>query len=94
MIKNFFQNASEKSCYLFDGKPLVLLNIGRGYSKRLTFEPDINTTLNENKNYFWTDSRSGGFGFEVHVLNVGDKFMIHDPSRLVVGTLEIITVQV
>ncbi|KAK6617808.1 hypothetical protein RUM43_014036 [Polyplax serrata] len=84
----------EEISYLFGGKPLQLLSIGRGYSRRLTFEADGSTTLNDNSNYFWADSRSEGFGFELHVVGTGDKFMIHDPSRLVAGTLEIIDIQV
>ncbi|KAL0268425.1 UNVERIFIED_CONTAM: hypothetical protein PYX00_010378 [Menopon gallinae] len=82
-----------KTYYLFDGRALRLLSIGRGYSRRLTFEPDQNTSLNDNENYFWADSRTDGFGFELQTINVGDKFMIHDASHIVAGTIEIISVQ-
>ncbi|VVC91205.1 unnamed protein product [Leptidea sinapis] len=83
---------SVKPRYLFDGKALTLQSIGRGYARRLTFEP-LNSTLNENANYFWTDSRPEGFVFEIEAVSVGDKFTIYDANHEPQGFLEVVQQQ-
>jgi hypothetical protein len=74
---------------MFNGRALQLLNIGRGYSRRLTFQADSNT-LNNNNNYFWSDSRPEGFAFELEVVSTGDKFTLQDTNHTAAGTLEIL----
>jgi len=74
---------------MFNGHALQLLNIGRGYSRRLTFQADSNT-LNNNNNYFWSDSRPEGFAFELEVVSAGDKFTLQDTNHTAAGTLEIL----
>lgn len=84
---------SVKPRYLFGGKALTLLSIGRGFARRLTFEP-VDSTLNENDNYFWTDSRPEGFVFELEAISVGDKFTIYDANHEPQGILEVVQQQV
>ncbi|XP_013164983.1 PREDICTED: uncharacterized protein LOC106115893 isoform X1 [Papilio xuthus] len=83
---------SVKPRYLFDGKALTLQSIGRGFARRLTFEP-IDSTLNENNNYFWSDSRPEGFLFEIEAVSVGDKFTIYDANHEPQGILEVVQQQ-
>lgn len=59
--------------YVFGAKALHLENIGQGYGKRLTFEGE---TLNENNNYFWSDSHLNGYGFTLQVLGENEVFNI------------------
>lgn len=68
--------------YLFNGRAIQLMNIGAGYSKRLTFAPDKNC-LNSNSNYFWTDSHPSGFGFELRAVHSGAEFKILAEDRCV-----------
>jgi hypothetical protein len=75
--------------HVFNGRALQLLSIGRGYSKRLTFEADTNS-LNNNSNYFWSDSNPNGFAFELEVVSPGDKFTLQDANHVPAGTLEIL----
>lgn len=84
---------SVKPRYLFGGKALTLQSIGRGFARRLTFEP-IDSKLNDNSNYFWTDSRPEGFLFEIEAVSVGDKFTIYDANHEPQGILEIVQQQV
>lgn len=42
------------------------------------------------RNYFWSDSRSEGFGFELSVVAPGDKFTVIDAHHKSVGHCEII----
>lgn len=70
-----------KQC-LFNGRALRLMNIGAGYSKRLTFAPDKGC-LNSNSNYFWTDSHPSGFGFELRAVPCGSEFNIYAEDRCV-----------
>jgi len=77
------------SKHMFNGRALQLLNIGRGYSRRLTFQADSNT-LNNNNNYFWSDSRPEGFAFELEVVSTGDKFTLQNTNHTAAGTLEIL----
>ncbi|CAH0715506.1 unnamed protein product, partial [Brenthis ino] len=83
---------SVKPRYLFDAKALLLQSIGRGFARRLTFEPH-NSSLNENNNYFWTDSRPEGFVFEIEAVSIGDKFTIYDANHEPQGILEIVQQQ-
>lgn len=83
---------SVKPKYLFGGKALTLQSIGRGFARRLTFEP-FNSKLNDNDNYFWTDSRPEGFVFEIEAVSVGDKFTIYDANHEPQGVLEVVQQQ-
>lgn len=83
---------SVKPRYLFGGKALTLQSIGRGFARRLTFEPH-DSTLNDNKNYFWTDSRPEGFVFEIEAVSIGDKFTIYDANHEPQGILEVVQQQ-
>ncbi|PSN44392.1 hypothetical protein C0J52_05754 [Blattella germanica] len=78
-----------KPKYFFNGRALALQSVGRGYSRRLTFQADENT-LNNNDNYFWADSRPEGFAFELEVVSPGDKFTLHDANHVAAGTIEIL----
>ncbi|XP_075237149.1 uncharacterized protein LOC142333652 isoform X2 [Lycorma delicatula] len=82
----------QKTRYLFKKKALELQSIGRGYSRRLTFKAD-DGTLNENDNYFWSDSFPSGFAFELEVIGPGEKFTILDANHVPVGTLEVLNCQ-
>lgn len=75
--------------FLFDGEPRMLQSIGLGYGKRLTFSGE---TLNNNENYFWSDSRPEGYAFTVSAVEAGDKFVIYDEMSRVVGDVDIIEV--
>ncbi|KAL0838791.1 hypothetical protein ABMA28_016834 [Loxostege sticticalis] len=83
---------SVKPRYLFGGKALTLQSIGRGFARRLTFEP-LDSTLNDNDNYFWTDSRPEGFVFEIEAVSIGDKFTIYDANHEPQGILEVVQQQ-
>ncbi|GFY48352.1 uncharacterized protein TNIN_389871 [Trichonephila inaurata madagascariensis] len=63
--------------YLFDGKALTLETIGLGYGKRLTFQGE---SLNENDNYFWSDSRLHGYGFTLQALSPNSVFTLFDTA--------------
>lgn len=82
----------QKNKYLFKKKALELQSIGRGYSRRLMFKAD-DGTLNENDNYFWSDSFPSGFTFELEVIGPGEKFTIFDANLVPVGTLEVLNCQ-
>ncbi|XP_047511849.1 uncharacterized protein LOC125054161 isoform X1 [Pieris napi] len=86
------QPLSVKPRYLFDGKALTLQSIGRGFARRITLEP-LDSTLNDNTNYFWTDSRPEGFVFEIEAVSAGDKFTIYDANHEPQGTLEVVQLQ-
>ncbi|CAK9290941.1 unnamed protein product [Gordionus sp. m RMFG-2023] len=69
--------------YLFNGKARYLLSLGSGYAKRLTFQ---GATLNNNKNYFWSDSNQPyGFALSLDTINIGQNYVIH--SSLTKSTL-------
>ncbi|KAF4519372.1 hypothetical protein B566_EDAN008680 [Ephemera danica] len=82
----------EHSRPLFQGRAIMLTSIGRGYGRRLTFQPDTGQ-LNHNNNYFWSDSCADGFALELEVLSVGDKFTVFDACHVTTGTLEVIHAQ-
>jgi hypothetical protein len=87
---SLFQNNSQAvPKHLFNGRALQLQSIGRGYARRITFKADSNM-LNNNTNYFWSDSRTEGFAFELEVVSPGDKFTLHDANHVAAGTLEIL----
>lgn len=69
MRKNFTNE------YLFDGEAKYLESIGLGYGKRITFEGE---TLNENNNYFWSDSHAHGYGFILETISHEDIYNIFD----------------
>lgn len=83
---------SVKPRYLFGGRALQLQSIGRGYARRFTFE-SAGSTLNDNDNYFWSDSRPEGFVFEIEVVSIGDKFTVYDANHEPQGTLEVVQLQ-
>jgi len=58
---------------LFAGESLVLQSVGRGYGKRLTFE---GKSLNQNENYFWSDTNPEGYGFTIQAVCPGETFTI------------------
>lgn len=78
---------------MFGGRALALQSIGSGYARRFTFQPDEGK-LNENENYFWSDSRPDGFAFEIEVISVGDKFTIFDANNVAVAILEVVDAKV
>lgn len=67
------KNLSEE--YLFGGEAKHLESIGTGYGKRITFEGE---TLNENENYFWSDSSVNGYGFTFQAISNEDVLNILD----------------
>lgn len=91
-----FQEATEADFgrYLFRGAALRLESIGRGYSRRLVFEPDSSCSLNENENFFWTDSHPGGVALELQVVDVGDSFHVISPAGVLLGQCDVIKVLV
>lgn len=66
--------------YLFEGNALQLVNIGMGYGKRITFKPNMDN-LNNNGNFFWSDSYPEGYGFEPQAVFCGMKFNVMDGTR-------------
>lgn len=72
--------------HLFGGAALVLQGIGRGYGKRLTF---ASTSLNNNENYFWSDSHPEGYGFSIQAVVPGDSFKIMSSSGEEVGRAQV-----
>ncbi|CAG7734701.1 unnamed protein product [Allacma fusca] len=76
------------SKYLFGGHALQLLSIGQGYGKRITFKAN-DGDKNGNSNYFWSDSRPEGYGFELEVVAPGDKFTMYDANHKPIGNCEI-----
>ncbi|KAL1462818.1 hypothetical protein WDU94_014625 [Cyamophila willieti] len=86
------EESQKKERLLFNGCALELQSIGRGYSRRLTFQPDEGT-MNDNPNYFWADSRPNGFAFEISVISPGDMFMIQDANHIIIGTLQVVSIQ-
>ncbi|XP_063536452.1 uncharacterized protein LOC134746117 isoform X2 [Cydia strobilella] len=83
---------SVKPKYLFGGKALTLQSIGRGFARRITFEPH-DSSLNDNNNYFWTDSRPEGFLFELEAVSIGHKFTVYDANHEPQGILEVVQQQ-
>jgi len=61
--------------YLFGGKAKYVEGVGLGYGKRITFESD---TSRETNNFFWSDSRSQGYGFTFQAISDTDTFNILD----------------
>jgi len=69
------KNMSED--YLFNGRALTLESVGMGYGKRLTFE---GKNLNENMNFFWSDSHTHGYGLTPQAITTDSIFRIIDSS--------------
>ncbi|XP_066139468.1 uncharacterized protein [Euwallacea fornicatus] len=77
---------------LFKNKALMLQSIGRGFARRITFEPE-NGKINSNDNYFYSDNRPDGYAFEMELISEGDKFTIFDINREAQGTVEVLSVE-
>jgi hypothetical protein len=60
---------------LFEGRSLLLMSIGPGYGKRITFMPD-RQNLNASRNFLWSDSHPDGLGFEPRAVHAGMKFAV------------------
>jgi hypothetical protein len=60
---------------LFEGRSLLLMSIGPGYGKRITFMPD-SQNLNASSNFLWSDSHPDGLGFEPRAVHAGMKFAV------------------
>lgn len=88
-----YHTQSVEKPYIFNEKALTLRSIGRGYSRRFTFQADA-TSLNNNENYFWSDSRPEGFAFELELVSQGDRFTVFDANHEAQGTLEIMSIEV
>lgn len=74
------------SRFLFGGRPLLLESVGRGYGKRITFEAPPGG-LNENDNFFYSDTIAQGYGFAPVAVQVGDRFRVQDCQGEVCGDL-------
>ncbi|XP_068220230.1 uncharacterized protein [Palaemon carinicauda] len=72
--------------HLFGGRALTLQSIGRGYGKRLTFAGD---KLNQNENYFWSDTNPEGYGFSIQAVAPGDAFRIKSSSGEDLGRAQV-----
>lgn len=72
--------------FLFGGRALRLDSVGRGYGKRITFEAPPGG-LNENDNYFYSDTIAQGYGFAPIAVQVGDRFRVEDSQGDVCGDL-------
>lgn len=68
-------------------------SIGYGYSRRITFAAPPGQ-LNNNVNYFYSDSRKYGFAFQPQLISIGEKFTIYDISHHPVGHVEVLKIQV
>ncbi|XP_017784893.1 PREDICTED: uncharacterized protein LOC108568361 isoform X2 [Nicrophorus vespilloides] len=84
---------NHRECCLFGNRALTLESIGRGYSRRFTFEADKGC-LNNNNNYFWSDNHPGGYAFELEVISEGDKFTLFDVNGEAQGTVEVVKIEV
>ncbi|GJQ77031.1 hypothetical protein Trydic_g15225 [Trypoxylus dichotomus] len=84
------KRADSAKRYLFHGEPLTLLNIGRGYARRFTFE--TNKQYSDEENYFYSDNHRGGYAFELQVISGGAKFTIYDVNHEPQGILDVIEV--
>ena len=60
---------------LFEGRSLLLMSIGPGYGKRITFMPD-RQSLNASNNFLWSDSHPDGLGFEPRAVHAGMQFVV------------------
>lgn len=64
--------------YIFNGRALTLQGVGMGYGKRITMEGD---SLNNNNNYFYSDTHPQGYGFELVGITPGEKFSVFDSEE-------------
>lgn len=51
-----------------------------GYGKRITFKSNMHN-LNNNTNFFWSDSYPEGYGFEPQAVFCGMKFDVMDDTQ-------------
>ncbi|XP_064112972.1 uncharacterized protein LOC135219817 [Macrobrachium nipponense] len=72
--------------HLFGARALTLQSIGRGYGKRLTFSGD---KMNQNENYFWSDTNPEGYGFSIQAVAPGDAFRIMSSSGEDLGRAQV-----
>lgn len=72
--------------YMFGGAALTLQSIGRGYGKRLTFSSD---RLNDNENYFWSDTNPEGYGFSIQAVSPEENFRIISSSGEELGRAQV-----
>lgn len=75
IVPGFYYRVQLGGCgkKLFGGRALRLDSMGRGYAKRITFRPEV---LNCPEEFFWSDSHTEGFGFEVSAVRTGMEFVI------------------
>lgn len=71
---------------MFGGAALNLQSIGRGYGKRLTFSSN---NLNNNENYFWSDTNPQGYGFSIQAVSPGHSFRIMSSSGEDLGRAQV-----
>ncbi|KAL3883069.1 hypothetical protein ACJMK2_029362 [Sinanodonta woodiana] len=72
--------------YMFGGEARRLEFIGLGYARRLIFSGD---SLNHNDCYFWTDSYPDGFAFCIEAVQEGEKFLVYDSRKRIVGKVKV-----
>ncbi|GFR84282.1 glutamate synthase [NADH], amyloplastic [Elysia marginata] len=75
-------NTKGNTDYFWGGKARPLLSIGMGYGRRLTFQDDQH---NNNECYFWSDSEPAGYAFNIHAVDIGQKFLIQGEDDAVLG---------
>ncbi|XP_037287972.2 uncharacterized protein LOC119180931 isoform X1 [Rhipicephalus microplus] len=82
----YIVRVNRTSRFLFGGRPLHLESVGRGYGKRITFEAPPGG-LNENDNFFYSDTIAQGYGFAPVAVQVGDRFRVQDSEGEECGDL-------
>uniref|UniRef100_A0A023FCL6 Uncharacterized protein n=1 Tax=Amblyomma cajennense TaxID=34607 RepID=A0A023FCL6_AMBCJ len=82
----YIVRVNRTSRFLFGGRPLRLESVGRGYGKRITFEAPPGG-LNENDNFFYSDTIAQGYGFAPIAVQVGDRFRVQDSQGDACGDL-------
>ncbi|XP_071800934.1 uncharacterized protein [Asterias amurensis] len=78
---NIAQQTSSPPRHQFNGQALHLLRIGQGYGRRLTFTG----SLNDNPNFFWSDSDPSGYAFSMVAVDAGDQMVLTDLARRPIG---------
>lgn len=82
----YIVRVNRTSRFLFGGRPLHLESVGRGYGKRITFEAPPGG-LNDNDNFFYSDTIAQGYGFAPVAVQVGDRFRVQDSEGEECGDL-------
>ncbi|XP_076064177.1 uncharacterized protein LOC143038612 [Oratosquilla oratoria] len=72
---------------LFQGRALLLLSVGMGYGKRLTFQGDSCLT---NDNFFWSDTNPEGYGFSLVLVQPKDAFAVLDANNEPIATASVV----